>query len=91
MGKKIDIIGIYQIPNNADVHLIELEIDEKPSLIRVGEFTQAVPNSPREDWQAACDECYLNSIGDKIIGDYFRLPENDEAPTKLAFFLFYKL
>lgn len=89
MNDKVKVIGIYKIQENDDVHLIELEINEKPSIIDVGKFTQETPNVQREDWQVAYDEHYLTSAGDKVIGDYLRLPENDKSPTRLTFFLYF--
>lgn len=89
MKGKVSIIGVYPIQNKADVHFIELEIDEKPSLVDIGVFTQETPDRPRQDWQAAYDEHYLNSSGDDIIGDSMNLPEEDDAPTRLAFFLYF--
>ena len=73
MNNDIKIIGVYRVPNNSEVYLIELAINEKPSLIEVGKFTQENPNQPRGNWQVAYDEYYLNASGDKVIGDYFSL------------------
>ena len=89
MNDKLNIIGVYEIEGHKDVHLIELQINEKPSLIDVGQFTQENPSQPKDDWQVAYDEYYLNSIGDKVIGDFLNLPLNDNIPTRLIFFLYF--
>ncbi|MGQ9780405.1 MAG: hypothetical protein ACUVRM_11145, partial [Bacillota bacterium] len=31
----------------------------------------------------------VNDSGDRVIGDYFKKPAHDLAPTRLAFFLFF--
>lgn len=89
MNDNVKVIGVYNIDDNNDAHLIELEINEKPSLIDIGMFTQEVINVPEDEWQVAYDEHYLNSTGEKIIGDYLNLPQNNMAPTRLAF-IFYQ-
>ncbi len=89
MNDKLNIIGVYEIEGHKDVHLIELLINEKPSLIDVGQFTQENPSQPKDKWQVAYDEYYLNSTGEKVIGDFFDLPINDNTPTRLTFFLYF--
>jgi hypothetical protein len=88
MAKELQVIGVYKIEENADVHLIELIMPAIPSEVQVDEITQEISDEPRENWQVAYDERYLNSTGDKIIGDYFDLPKENVWPTRIAFFLY---
>lgn len=89
MNDKLNIIGVYDIEGHEDVHLIELLINEKPSLIDIGQFTQENHSQPKDNWQVAYDEYYLNFAGDKVIGDCIDLPINDDVPTRLTFFLYF--
>lgn len=89
MNEKVKVIGVYHVEGYSDVHLIELEIWEKPSSIDMEEITQEIPNRERLDWQAPYDEHYLNTTGDKVIGDYFKLPVSDTQPTRLVFFMYF--
>lgn len=83
------VIGVYTVAEEPNVHLVELELQEKPSLIGVGSFTQENPNIPRDNWQIAYDEYYLNAEGEKVIGNYNSLPGKDDIPTRLTFFMYY--
>jgi hypothetical protein len=83
----VEIIGVY--PINPDVHLIELKLDNKPSEINLDDFRQRIPNVPRENWQAAYDEHFLNETGNQVIGDFFKKPLEDKPPTRLIFFLYF--
>lgn len=83
----VEIFGVYAV--NEEVHLIEVTIHKKPSEVNVEGFTQETPGVSRDNWQVAYDEYYLNEQGDKVIGDYFEKPINDESPTRLTFFLYF--
>lgn len=84
----VEVIGVY--PINSNVHLFEVMLnDNKPSEVNVDEFTQEILNEPKENWQAAYDERYLNESGDRVVGDFFEKPLEDIAPTRLAFFMYY--
>lgn len=83
----IEVIGVY--PINEDVHLIEVRLQAKPSELDMGKFTQENPDLPRGSWQVAYDEQYLNESGDQVIGDGSNMPEEDRAPTRVAFFLYF--
>ena len=89
INDKVKIVGIYKVQENADVHMIELEVHERSSLIDVSTFTQEIPDKPASGWQAAYDEYYLNSTGDAVIGDFISLPERDDGTTRLVFFFYY--
>ena len=89
MEEKLQVIGVYKIKENADVHLVELIIPATPSDVQVEDITQEVPNEPKDNWQVAYDEHYLNLMGNKIIGDFLKLPKDNTAPTRIAFFLYF--
>lgn len=63
--KKIEVIGVYVVPNHDRVHLLEIKTEE--TAIDFGLFTQEDKEQPAESWQTAYDELFLNSRGDKII------------------------
>lgn len=79
----IEVIGVYKV--NEDVHLIEVSVSNKPSEVDVGGFTQEVEGEPRENWQVAYDEQYLNETGDELLVD----PPQDNVPFRLIFFLYF--
>ena len=83
----VSVLGVYTVPGQEDVHLLELRIDTLPSAIEVEEFTQEDPSFPKSDWQVAYDEKYLNESGDQIIGDWMDKPSDDNTPTRLTFFM----
>ena len=79
------LIGVYTFDNNQDVHLIEITFDNSPNKIDVGKITQEIKGQPQSNWQSPWDEKYLDDKGEKIIGDYFDIP-NDGNKTRLIFF-----
>jgi len=84
------IIGIYEIANTPDVHLIELFLDIPPSEVNVSTFTQKDDSLPEDCWQVAYDEHYLCKDGVTVIGrfgDQFSLSK--EFTTRIAFFLYF--
>lgn len=84
----MELIGVYIVDNHPDVHLIELQFDEAPDHIDVGQITQELEGQPTQNWQCPWDEKYLNESGEEIIGDYFDLPK-DESKTRLLLFFHY--
>lgn len=81
----MELIGIYTVDNNKDVHLIELAFDNSPDKVDVGQITQEVKGQPRGNWQSPWDEKYLDDTGEKVIGDYFDIPKAG-GKTRLVFF-----
>jgi len=61
--EELQVIGVYKIKENADVHLVELIIPTTPSDVQVEDITQELPNQPKDNWQVAYDEHYLNLKG----------------------------
>lgn len=89
MTKEVNVIGVYRVPGEPDIHLIELDIKAKHTEIPVGKFTQRKEGFPRDSWQAPFNEKYLNTEGDTIIGDDFNAPKDIADTTRLAFFLYF--
>jgi hypothetical protein len=69
-----------------DIYLFEVEIDEPDASFDPGLFTQEDAGRPRDDWQVAYDEKYLNVEGSSIqpkpapgekirIGFFFHAPK----------------
>lgn len=81
----MEFIGIYIVEDNSDVHLLEIQFNDTPENIDVGQITQVLEGQPRENWQSPWDEKYLDDKGEKIIGDYFDIPK-DKLKTRLLFF-----
>lgn len=81
----MELIGIYIVEDNSDVHLLEIQFDDKPENIDIGQITQALEGQPRGNWQSPWDEKYLDDEGEKIIGDYFDIPKH-KSKTRLLFF-----
>ncbi len=80
-----ELIGVYKVDNNPDVHLVELRTDISPDNFDVGQITQEVKGLEQLDWQTPWDEKYLDNEGQKIIGDYSSVP-SDSSSTRLVFF-----
>jgi hypothetical protein len=89
MNLPIRIVGVYNLPENEDVSLIEAIIDAPPSKVDMGKFTQENPSLPQSSWQVAYLEHYLNENGDALACDLYDLPEDDLPPTRAAFFLYF--
>ncbi|ARU59945.1 hypothetical protein CBW65_01875 [Tumebacillus avium] len=86
---KVELIGLYHVPENVDLLLVEVLVDAKPSVFDAGEFTQEDERLPKESWQVAYDELYLNADGNELIGDFMRKPEVDTVPARLVFFMYF--
>lgn len=65
MNNKFEIIGVYEIPNEQHVHLLEIIHRDEIDHIDFSQFTQKINSNPLND-QAAYDEKYLNSNGNEI-------------------------
>ena len=87
MGK-INLSGVYKVQGESDVFLIELEADVKPSELDIEKITQEDEDLPEDEWQAPCDEHYLNDDGTAVIGRAFEQKKLSGAKTRLAFFMY---
>ena len=85
---KVRIVGVYAVTEKEDAYLIEVLVDAKPSEFDAGEFGQRNACLPKDRWQVAWDEHYLNDSGSAVIGDYFDKPFDDSESTRVAFYLF---
>lgn len=81
----MELIGVYKVENNSNVHLLELTFDNSPDKVDVGQITQEIKGQPQGNWQSPWDEKYLDDKGEKIIGDYFNIPKDGDK-TRLVFF-----
>lgn len=84
----MEIIGIYNVKESSDVFLVEMRFSVRPEDVDVSGITQEMKNTTRDNWQAAYSEKYLDNSGEKIIGDDYSLPKNQEN-TRLVFFFHY--
>ena len=84
----IRLLGVYEVAEMPDVHLIELLIRKPPNEVDATSFTQKVDLLPESSWQAAYDIHYLNEDGTEIIGRFW----SDGIPgteTRIAFFMYF--
>ena len=83
----VKLLGVYKVKGHEDVFLVECYIDCAPKDIDMIDFTQEEDDLPKDEWQVAYDEKYLNESGDAIIG-YF----SDEVPgktTRVCFYMYF--
>ena len=64
-----DIIGVYNHPHYKDVYIVEMSIDESPSLIDFSLFYCIDSKRPESEWQTAFNEYFLSLDGECIISD----------------------
>ena len=83
------LIGIYRVENIPDVYLVELIMKIPANNVDVSSFTQRDDSIPKEDWQAAYDEHFLNEDGTKVIGTFIDHSKMTGAKTRVAFFMYY--
>ncbi|MCA9399879.1 MAG: hypothetical protein KC618_09020 [Candidatus Omnitrophica bacterium] len=83
----INIIGVYSVKDNSDVHLIEVDVLLREDDFDVGGFSQEDSSLSRDLWQVAYDEHYLNSEGTEVIEE----PEEFKSGQRLrmAFFFYF--
>ena len=84
----INIIGVYNVPMEPDVRLVEICVACPPTQLDVGKFTQREDGVKESNWQAAYNEHYLNENGTEVIGKFGVAP-TDAASTRLVFFLYF--
>jgi hypothetical protein len=88
----VNVIGVYSIPRNKDVALVEVDVDRPPSKVDVGKFTQEEPKEDRANWQVPYDERYLSADGTREIGERCSVgwdPQpgvTEPSTTRLVFF-----
>ena len=52
----VRVLGVHPIAAQEPVHLVEIEVIGVASEVDWGSFTQPMPGSSRDDWQAPYDE-----------------------------------
>jgi len=77
---KVEVVGVYAIPETPEVKLVEVVIERPPSQVDAGMFTQT------DSEQVSYGEHYLNEDGTAVIDRFCDIPENI-ANTRIAFFL----
>jgi len=82
----INLVGVYNVDGQSDVHLLEFKINSNHENIDIGEFTQKVEGTDRLNWQTPWDEKYLNEAGTEVTGDWLNEPVDSNEKTRLAFF-----
>lgn len=82
----VDLIGVYSVKGNPDVHLLELSIPVAPQEVDVSKITQKREGVSESDWQEPWDEQFLNEKGNQVIGDWLQAPPKWAKTTRLAFF-----
>jgi hypothetical protein len=92
----VSIVGVYPVPRNPDVDLVEIEIDRPPSKVDLDKFTQEDQNVDRSSWQVPYDERFLNSDGTDEISERWAVgwsarPGVKEARTTRLVFFFHFL
>jgi hypothetical protein len=65
-----------------NLSLIEIRAAAKDDRLDPGQFVQADPDQPVENWQVAYEEEFLNEDGTEVVDE----PEDGE-PVRLAFYL----
>ena len=83
------LIGVYQLNGFPDVSLIEIKIDVPVNIVDISSFMQPNESLPKEDWQVAYDEHFLNEDGTKVIGTMLNQGILTEQNTRVAFFMHY--
>lgn len=84
----VEVIGVYPIPNEKNIYLIELIIHQPPNLVDLNSFLQKDDNTDKSEWQAPFDEHYLAEDGESIIGDFFNLKSLLCGVTRVVFYMY---
>lgn len=86
-GAPVEILGFHPVPGRGDAYLLEVVVHRPAGSFDVGLFTQEDPHQPRDNWQVAYDERYLNSEGTEVLS-WNEPPAQAGESTRLAFFMF---
>lgn len=69
-----------------NVVLIEVIVDNKSGKFDVSDFTQRIENIPKDNWQVAWAETYLNDDGDSLAVERWSTPPKTDT-LRIAFFI----
>jgi hypothetical protein len=72
----------------SSIVLVEALVKNRDGRFNVSDFTQPIDGSPREDWQAAWAEAYLDPDGESLMVERLTEPPTTEI-FRVAFFLHY--
>jgi hypothetical protein len=89
---QIKVIGVYPVKADEPVHLVEVSVLGAQGIFNVGDFTQEIPDQPRENWQSPYMEQILSASGDEVLADDYeasKRPELWRGDMRLAFFFHY--
>ncbi len=84
----IALIGIYSYDLEANLYLLEMEINERPKRIDLCLFYQRIEGLPTGNWQTPYDEHFLTDDGTVVIGDFFSKNSIPGDKTHVVFFMF---
>ena len=87
MADSVEVVGVYEVPDAPDAHLVEVRSATPPDALDVGEFTQEQPEQPHEDWQAPWMERWLDPSGEQVLTEEFDPPPDGLSESRLVFFL----
>ena len=84
----LELIGVYPVPEALEpCYLVEVRVTDSPGF-DVGQFTQEVPNEPRENWQAPYDERVLSAEGREVVSTRWPIaPDLLSGNFRLVFFM----
>jgi len=83
------LLGVYQVKGTSDVHLFELQINTPPKNVDVSSFAQKDDKLPKDSWQTAYDERFLNEDGTEVIGSFLEQNSLIGEKTHIVFFLYF--
>ncbi|MGE5191407.1 MAG: hypothetical protein ACM3U2_02825 [Deltaproteobacteria bacterium] len=89
---KISVIGIYAVPAEEPVHIVEIWVKGAHGVFDVGKITQETPGQPQSNWQVPYSELILNRSGDEVVADDLVAPDRPElwqGDVRMVFFFHY--
>ena len=86
--KMVKLIGVYIVPGEKDIYMIELIINQAPALVDISSILQKDDAKDKSDWQAPYDERYLDENGEIVIGDFFDHKALPRDTTRVIFYMY---
>lgn len=86
---RIEILGVHPVEAEEPCHLIELVAHDSDLETLVAEITQEVPGEPRDNWQAAYDEHYLDRSGHEVLTPHYAAQVPPGRDARVAFYFHY--
>lgn len=84
----VEIVGVYRVPNDIDVSLVEMTFNCPPTDLEIDKIMQKKPHVKKGDEQVPYNEVYLSADGTTKIGEAFS-PPKDKSTTRICFFLYF--